>query len=763
MFVMHNRDQAEDLRLRYSGLVDELGRLEELLLSTELNFKDITQESLNHMYTQVERYLRIVNEVISLQSEVKETLSYDDVVLPLLKADVVTSRAMTLMTFPSRGHLDKDIRDTCVELTKKISELSIDLSQDKSVYIAMKAYADSSYSTEKESLSAEKIKAFEDIVRDFKREGLHLPDAQRDEIKRLKKEIEDLSIQFENNLDEDATTFTKTKRELKGVPSSWFTEDNLVDGTTEDENDHVYKISLKYTDYFPIMDQCESSDIRREMYYAFQSRCADTNPEILKQIIIRRQNLSALLGYANYADFCAENRLIGSASKMGEFVESMNEMYNTANKEDIDELTAIARELLDDPHHEINIWDMRYYHRVNTERSLDIDMEEVKQYFPAEKVVNGALSLYEKLFGFKFTLVETDNKWHEKISYYQVNNYNHLSGEMGEEVGGFYLDLYPRDGKYGHAAIFDLGYGCDLSAVGLPGTRAMGYLAMLCNFPETGGFPFDDVVTFLHEFGHIMHSIASSANNELNRHNGFHVATDFVEAPSQMLEHWAYDPRVLEILSSHKDTGDHLPIALSEKLKLSKTINAAIMEKRQLSLSIADYKLHTMSVEELEKLDINTFYADHEAEVTGFPRAEVPTGFLGTFGHLASEYAAGYYGYMFSNVIAADLFDSVFKENPLSIESGRRYRSMLLAPGSSRPELELVEEFLGRPYKIDAYLEDHGLERPHSVCSSTVAMVDPDEVLDDFESERYVSEDSTCVVSEGLTISDTEQRRKLKL
>ena len=525
---------------------------------------------------------------------------------------------------------------------------------------------------------------------------------KKEKITQIKQKISALSIEFQRNIEEDDTFFVMPASELDGLPKSWFTKEREV-------SPGMYKVTLKYPDLFPILDYAKNRSTREKIFSAFETRCERENLLILKEVLELRNELAQLLGYKTFAAYVAEERMVRDSKTVRVFLDDMNQRFTPLLERNLRELTSFARAKEQDDTLQLEIFDMRYYMRWRAEEACSINMEEIKKYFPQEKVINGTLSIYEQLLGLRFVQRENENAWHPDVKYFDVYNNDEVSGTLGEKIGGFYLDLYPRDGKYAHAEAGTLQSGCDISHIsGIPSDRAPCFAVMLCNFPRNENLPFDDVKTFFHEFGHVMHCLCT--HTKLLQHEFENTERDFIEAPSQMLENWCYEPEALRKLSAHTETQQPLPLEVAQQLRNRARMHAGYTYKRQLNFGHFDFNVHDMSTEELRELDIKSYANQLRCRLLQLPVLD--TCFPASFDHLLGGYEAGYYGYLLSLTYAADMYATVFQGDPLSSESGRRYRRYILAPGASRDGMDMIVDFLRRKPELTAFLRDAGLDEP---------------------------------------------------
>jgi len=367
------------------------------------------------------------------------------------------------------------------------------------------------------------------------------------------------------------------------------------------------------------------------------------------------------------------------------------------------------------------LWDHRFYDRLMVEQEYSIDENAIADYFPLKTTIRGMLQIFEELLGLVFVELGPEDRkrisptgkaediaWHEDVIIFSVWD----DASEGEGfVGYLYLDLHPRPGKYGHAANFGLQPGY----IQKDGKRRYPATALVCNFSKpTATKPsllkHDEVVTLFHELGHGIHDLAG--RTRYSEYHGTSVVRDFVEAPSQMLENWCWTPGVLKKLSSHYETEKPIPDDLIEKLISTKHVNDALFNLRQLHFGLFDMAVHTPSShEELEKFDVTKAYNEMRSTLSGIkgPEGSHWANGQATFGHLIGGYDAGYYGYLYSQVYSTDMYYTVFRENPMDKEQGRRYRHTVLEKGGSQDEMLSLEQFLGRKPNAQAFYKDLGL------------------------------------------------------
>jgi thimet oligopeptidase len=678
-----------------------MNSLEKKLLNMPLDFSGLTVEVIDDYLVQITELYKSTYAQIKLYKNKKNDLSFKTVIQPLINLELYSAKIKSLCTFPRQVFLNEEVREKSNKAAELIIKLDIEADSDPDVYAVFKQYVEEIFPVEKNNQSPEQNRLIDKLNLKYKRNGLYIKDEEtKKNIKDLKIKISEKSIKYAENLANDNTILRFTTEELEGLPNSWLNLDREVEPGK-------FEVTLKYPDVKPILEYAKKRDTRKTVYTAFNRLCADENAILLKEIIVDRQKLAQLLGYDTHADYAIEIRMARTKENVKKFLDSMNERFSFLFDRDLKTLTEFAKQQEKDPNFILHTFDMAYYMRLHAEAVCQVDMDKVKEYFPIKKVIAGVLSIYEEVLGLKFSENNLQSKWHDDVLFYEVYDDSSNQKSIGEKVGSFYLDLYPRIGKFNHAAVFDLVSGGDLSDItNITNDRELAVAAMVCNFPKNENIPFDDVVTFFHEFGHLVHVLCSKT--KLPQFFAFNVELDFVEAPSQMLENWCYQELVLKILSEHPLTKQSLPADIVEKIKKRDKLHSGFFYKRQLLLSYFDYFLHATVAEQIADLDIIKFFHELQKKMINIPTIANDS-FPSSFAHLIGGYDAGYYSYLMSETYALDMFHTIFKEDPLSKILGERYRQIVLEPGASKDGMDIIQEFLGREPKLDAFLEHCGL------------------------------------------------------
>jgi len=622
-----------------------------------------------------------------------DEVSYDNVVKASADCDCWYSIERNNIDFFQHVSEDKELREASTAADKKLSEFDVELSMRQDVFesfVAVQALAD--YNTWK----PEAKRFVEKVVKIGKRNGLHLPKDIQEQITTIKKRMSELGIDFGKNLNEENSVLEFTEEQLAGLPEDFI---KSLDAGSEGK----LKVTLKYPHYFPCMKKARNPETRKAMETAFNSRCMKENTAILEELVKLRDQQAKILGYSSHAAFVLEMRMAKSPEVVSDFLISLAKKLQTLKAEELSlflQYKAEECEKYGYPNdNTINNWDLRYFMNMSEEKKYAIDHEKLKEYFPMGLVTEGLLKIYQDLLGLVFTQVETTNVWYKDVTLYNVKD-----KKTQESIGYFYLDLFPREGKYGHAACFPLQASCLLP----DGSRQSAVAAMVANFTKpTGDKPslltHDEVETYFHEFGHVMHHICSLADFEM--FSGTSVERDFVEAPSQMLENWVWEREPLQRLSGHYQDNSPIPEELLKKLTDSRQANAGVFNLRQITLGTFDQRIHTAT-----EADTAAVYAKTCDEILGIPATKA-TNMAATFGHLGGGYDAQYYGYMWSEVFCQDMFASVFqKDGIMNPEVGQKYRRCILQPGGSKDASEMLHDFLGREPNQDAFLASKGLK-----------------------------------------------------
>ena len=584
------------------------------------------------------------------------------------------------------------MRDAATAAVKDLEEWVVGLDYREDVYKVLKAFAD-----QQARLKGEDAKLLFETMRDYKRAGLELPKAQRDEVERMRKQLSSLAIDFESNVTKAQKPVKFTRAQLEGVPDTFLEQMK----TGEDEYTVMANITVQYVN---VMENAKNEQTRKTLLIAHDNLARKENIPLLEKILPLRDDIAKKLGYKSWADYQTEVKMVKNAATAIEFLEQLN----TGLQPKFDAELAAYREIkareTADKNAQVYIWDWRYLSNQLKKEKYTVDAEQLRVYFPYQRVLEGMFNIYQKIFGLKFQRVEPPYKWVNDLQLYAVSD-----SKTDEPLGLFYLDMFPREGKYNHFAQFGLIEGKLLD----DGRYQRPVCALICNFPAPGKdkpslLAHSDVETLFHEFGHAMHTILTRA--KYGRFSGTSVPRDFVEAPSQMLENWVWDKTVLDSFAAdYRDPTKKIPAEILAKLKESRLATEGTRYRRQFSFGLTDLKLHTM---------IHDDNAQEALPLSNKILSEVflplvpDTAFVAYFGHLMG-YDAGYYGYAWADAIAADMA-TVFEHSPngyFDQNAGRRLRTEIYETGDSRDVNVSIEKFLGRKRSLDPFLKKIGIEK----------------------------------------------------
>ena len=635
-----------------------------------LNYSNLTVERLTQVKDDLlASYQNTIDKVLMIPDT---DLEWSNLVKPFIDLSNNLSNNSTDMALLEMKdfYTDSTIRTTCSDLSTEISKWFIDMSMRRDLFAKFNSYHTNQYTVEKESLDMEEVKYFDDKMTDYKLKGMDLDNDKFEQVKNIKKEITDLCTTFSLNTNNESHFELVERGELTGM------SDEYIESHMDVNN--MVRITLRYPDYIPIMENCSNRELRKKFCTLFKSRCMEDNTSIIERVFKLRSDLATLLGYTNYSDY----KLVKSMAKTTNTVMTFLNDLKTKVRPLLDKDMICLQNLYRDDGNTgmIELWDIPYYSQKFTEKTCGFNKDSLKQYFPVEKVISGTFSIYQSLLGFTFTKITDMNHtfWHDSVELYKVSS----TGD-NDLVGYFYLDLFPRDGKYSHAACFPFISKSDSTPP---------VATMACNFGE-GNLTFDEVETFFHEFGHVMHHISSVS--KISDTASFSCEHDFVETPSQMFEEWCYCEESLKLMSQD------LPSDMVMKLNTYRKQLQGYHYSRQIIFGLFDMAIHSNQYTTMNTTPAELFATIQES-ILGV-RVIPNTSEVASFGHLMGGYDAGYYGYAWSLVYAKDLF-SVFKNNLLDPNMGMKLRMEVLSKGSMRDSMESIRLFLGREPNNEAFI-----------------------------------------------------------
>jgi len=587
------------------------------------------------------------------------------------EATAALSDASARASVARHSHPDEAMRKAAETAEQQLEMLATEISLDRGVYDVLA-------SLDVSGEDAATRKWVEKLLRDFRRAGVDRDEATRNRVKELQEELVRIGQEFDRNIREDVRTVELPPSALAGLPEDY------VRSHPPGPNGKV-RITTDYPDLVPFMTYAKDGAAREQLWRANRARAFPKNVEVLQSLLGRRHELATLLGYANWAAYATEDKMIRSERNASEFIEKIASASEERSRRDYQVL--LERKRKDVPGAtRVDPWDQAYLDdRVKAEQ-YSFDSQSVRPYFEYTRVKQGVLDITSRLFGVSYRRLTDAPVWHPDVEAYDV-----FQGQA--QVGRFYLDMHPRADKYKHAAQFTLATGKQ--------HQRLPEAVLMCNFPKPGAEPalmqHSDVETFFHEFGHLLHHLFGGHTPWAGL-SGVRTEWDFVEAPSQMLEEWARDVAALQSFARHYQTNEPLPADVIGRMKKADDFGKGLWVRQQMFYAALSLELYRR---EPKGLDATAVVRELQSRYTPFPYVE-GTYFHLSFGHL-DGYSAIYYTYMWSLVIAKDLFTVFQDKGLLNPEPAQAYRRAVLEPGGSKDAALLVKDFLGREYDFRAY------------------------------------------------------------
>ncbi len=604
-----------------------------------------------------------------------------------MNADI--EKGMSLLHMCQMVYPDKELRETAEKLILELQNFIVDnLTLNKDLYNAFMEYVNGNKA--QETLNSEEEFYISESLKSFKRSGYDLPDEQQAELKRLQKELAELTQLFNVNIAKDVRFITVSRQDLQGL-----TDEQVAPYLDELSGKYILKTDYPTVDL--VLQNCTLESTRKALWVEFNNRAHPNNNEILKKVIKIRHQIAELLGYPSYTYCNLDDSMAQSPERVQNFLKELETRSTAKAQQEFEELVRQLPEgitLTADG--KLKPWDARYVMYQYKKQHAAIDERAIAEYFPLEKTIDVLLELYEEFLGLRFEQLPAQGLWHSDVKLIKATQDDKLLGYL-------FLDLHPRDNKYTHA--------CNLSIIhGLHNKQGditvPVVTVVIANFPKsTGEKPAllmrSDVNTFFHEFGHAVHALCGIT--ELNAFSGTNVKRDFVELPSQMLEEWLWQPEVLKRISGHYKSGIKLHDELIAAIIKIKNLDTGFFLKRQISLAYLSLACFNEHIDDDMKHEYQLLFERLMPYQDYCPEEN----FISSFGHLMG-YGAQYYGYLWSKVFALDLFDYI-KEHGLSGKVGARYRDLVIGKGGSKDPYALLVDFLGREPNSDAFFKDMGI------------------------------------------------------
>ena len=587
---------------------------------------------------------------------------------------IALGKSMAMAGLFSEVHPSEAVREAARTCEEEGSKFASELSLNRDLYDVLVAI-----DVSKENADTKRFVEF--TLRDFRRAGVDKDAATRDRLKAIDEEMTKLSQDFSKRLAEDTRSIEIDPKELAGLPADY------VAAHAPGPSGKV-TITTDYPDYLPFMSYAESDSAKKAIYIKARTRGGMENEATLAQILGLRAEKAKILGFANWADYITADKMIGSGKNARDFIERVWKLADKRADRDYKELLAQLQQT-DKKAKAVGDWQKTLLEEQVKTAKYKVSSQDVRQYFAYDTVLAGLLDITSTIYDIEYLPVPGAVTWHADVKVFDV-----VRKSTRQDVGRIYLDMHPREGKYKHAAQFALRDGVAVRV------RPEGVL--VCNFPQPKGddvglMEHDDVVTMFHEFGHLMHHVLGGGQRWV-RQSGVATEWDFVEAPSQMFEEWAWSYQTLARFAKHYKTGEVIPEALVGQMRKANKFGLGTQVAQQMFYASLALTFHSEDPSKLKQLDTVKRLQD---KYTPFGYVE-GTHFHTTFGHLVG-YSAMYYTYMWSLVIAKDLLTPFAKNGLLDPTATAAYRDKILAPGGTKDAADLVKDFLGRPYSFAAF------------------------------------------------------------
>jgi len=630
---------------------------------------------------------------------------WDNLVEPLEALDDRLNRVWSPISHMNSVVNNPELREAYEACLPKLSDYATEMGQNEKLYQAFEAIRNSS---EYETLNTAQKKVIDNTLRDFQLSGVALPTEQKARYKELKAELSKLTTTFSNNLLDATNAWSKLITDESGMAGLPDSSKGMLKQAAEREGQEGWRVSLDFPSYFAVMTYADERALREEVYEAFVTRASDKGPdagkwdnsEMMEKILAIRHELAQLLGFQSYAERSLATKMAEDPQQVLDFLRDLASRSLTLAKEELDEIREFARE--QHSMSELKPWDLSYYAEKLRQAKYAISQEDLKPYFPENRVVSGLFEVVNRLYGLDIREVEGVSTWHEDVRFFEIyDNEDRLRGR-------FYLDLYARQNKRGGAWMDE----CIVRRVREDGSVQVPTAYLVCNFaPPVGNdpalFTHDEVQTLFHEFGHGLHHMMTRIDTSgVAGING--VPWDAVELPSQFMENWCWEREALDMFAAHYQSGEKIPQSLYDKMIAAKNFQAGMQMVRQLEFSLFDFRLH-LEYQPEEGGRIQQILDEVRAEVAVVEPPEYNR-FQHSFSHIfAGGYAAGYYSYKWAEVLSADAFSRFEEEGIFNRETGLAFLETVLEQGGSREPMDLFIEFRGRKPTIDALLRHCGI------------------------------------------------------
>jgi len=632
--------------------------------------------------------------------------SWSGLVLALDELNARLGRAWSPVSHLNAVCNSAELRAAYEACLPKLSEFWTEMGQNKPLFEAYEALAKSPAAA---GFEVAQKTILEHALRDFRLSGIDLPPAEQQRYGEIQMKLSELTSRFSNQLLDATQAWTKhitDESQLAGLPDS--AKAQMAQAARAKELDG-WLISLEFPSYYAVMTYADDRALREELYAAYCTRASDQGPNagqfdngpLMEQILDLRQELARLLGFAHYGELSLASKMAANTGQVLHFLRDLAVRSKPFAQRDLQELKAFAAE---QGCADLQSWDVGYYSEKLRQQRYSISQEQVRAWFPIDKVLSGLFAIVQKLYGIEIAELQDFDTWHPDVRLFEIR-------ENGQHVGRFFFDLYARANKRGGAWMD----GARDKRRSAAGELISPVANLVCNFTPplasaaVEGQPalltHDEVTTLFHEFGHGLHHLLTRIEHAgVSGING--VAWDAVELPSQFMENWCWEPEGLALISGHFESGEPLPKDLLDKMLAAKNFQSGLMMVRQLEFSLFDFELHATHGDGRSVLDVLEGIRDEVAVI----RPPAFNRFANSFAHIfAGGYAAGYYSYKWAEVLSADAFSLFEEQGVLNPETGRAFREAILARGGSQEAMRLFVDCRGREPSIDALLRHSGL------------------------------------------------------
>lgn len=646
------------------------------------NYLQCSVQELERAYRfALEKKKKAIQQVIELPTVDR---TFQNVVLPLEETEGALSDISCAASLLNNVHTDKKVREACMKLEVTISNELRALYRNKNLYAALKDVA-----AKKEKLAIQDARLLHEMIVGEKLLGLDLSDAERSKLAEMQERLTMLSQEYSNAINQWRDSIKVAPQETDGLSKTFLSQ-------LPKDKEGNYIVTLDYPSLVPFMQLSKVATKRKELSQKAAVHGGKENLQRLFEMVKLRHSIAKLLGYKNHAEMKLQLRMIQNDRNALNFVSDLAKKVRPKALAYVKELTKLKQKDFGKAS-KLGYYDTAFYANQYFQQKYEVDFEKLREFFPIKRVIEGTFKIYENLLGLKFKEKKNFFSWHPKVRLFEV-----FDAKTKEVIGEFYFDLHPREGKYTHACISPLVF-----ARRERGKWVKPSCVMIANFTEpTPGNPgylsHKEISTFFHEFGHIMHMVLSKVPHYSQ--SGFNVAWDFAEAPSQMLEYWMSEKRMLEKLAVVPKSKRKEYDLLVQKLLASEKVGSAHFVLVQLVYSQVDLNIHTKMPKDLEEMRMQ--YARVMKKFVGIEPYKKQM-FVAGWGHM-NGYDAGYYGYMWSRVIAVDMFEQFEKTGLDSQVLGLKYRKEILEKGASEAPEVLVKKFLGRKFHSTAFLKRLG-------------------------------------------------------